>query len=196
MSSPETALIPLKTLGHIPVLVEKMKFVDADFRGRPVADNLGGGIFPSFESAFEYASRDQRAEYNFRASLPFLMLAEITNPNAPAREQILRVKIERGEGFSPRSVEGHHGVSTNYADLFHIVIENVGSPDIFDRGLAWVDTEVQPPHFSFTLLGHNHGWVKDMDQSLEYMLLRTHKVLNDLTNGMPLSAGTEMRLLK
>lgn len=184
MSSPDTNIIPFEALGDIPVLVEKMKFVDADHRGRPIADTLGGGDFPSFERAFEYASTDQSVEYNFRASLPLLMLAEITNPRAPAREQILRVKVQHGEGFSPRSVERHHGVSTDYANFFHIAVKDVGSADIFDRGLAWIQSHVVPPRFSFTLLGHPQGWAKNMDENLKGMLKRTHSVLNDLVVGM------------
>jgi len=184
MTSPDSAIIPFEALGDIPVIVEKMKFVDADPRGRPIADTLGGGDFPSFKSAFEYASTDQSVEYNFRASLQFLMFAEITNPRAPAREQILRVKVQRGEGFSPRSVDGHHGVSTDYANFFHIIVETVGSFDIFDRGLAWIQTEMVPPRFSFTLMGHSQGWAKNMDEDLKGMLKRSHSVLNDLVAGM------------
>ena len=75
-------------------------------------------------------------------------------------------------------------MSTDYANFFHIIVETVGSFDIFDRGLAWIQTEMVPPRFSFTLMGHSQGWAKNMDEDLKGMLKRSHSVLNDLVAGM------------
>ena len=181
--SADTRIVPIEATHAIPVLVQKLRFDGENLYHHPNTTELGGGAFQSFEGAFEYAASDQTKNYYFEAILPYIIDAELRRLHGVSTE-ILQVTVEQNTGYSPRSVEGHHAVSTNYADMFTIAVVNAGSPQILDRGLAWVDVNEKPAHFGFTVLGSERGWPKSLDADLKLMLKRTSIVLNDLVVGM------------
>ena len=182
--SAETRIIPIEASHARRVVVTRNTFFGEDFRGAPNVNVLGEEVFDSFEKAFQFAATEQTINHDFETDLSFPIRAELSGAPRSGNE-LLIVEIGRRRGVSPRSVKGHHGVSTDYDTFFHIIIKQVGSPSTFDRGLAWFDTTIyHKPKFKFTVLGHKTGWQSNLLPELEGMLGRTNDVLQDLFTGM------------
>jgi hypothetical protein len=193
--NPDNRIIPIEASHPRAVIVTRHIFDGTNCFGKPNSHRLSEDLFYSFEDAFRFASEDQTVNHHFETYLRFPIHANLIDSESGSNE-LLTVEIGGIRGISPRSVKGHHGVSTDHETFFHIIVEEVGSHDVFDRGLAWVDTTYPIPHFKFTVLGHEMGWQSNLQQELEGILKRTNEVLHDLVTGMDAGEMTSQYLLK
>jgi len=89
-------------------------------------------------------------------------------------------------GSVPRSIDGHHGVSTDYKTFFNLIV-NVGLREdpVFDRGCVWIDVfNPKSPRLSVTLIPNKYE-PEQLKERFAVMTERVVEVFRDILNSEP-----------
>lgn len=182
----ENRLIPvdvkdLETQGMISV--QRLRVTGANTFGRPDVEEAGEEYFMTLESALEWSMKSPEYAHLYNIPLPQLELsAELDGPRGVKGMETLIVKQGNMIGESPRSVEGHHAVSTDYQNFFNLVIHlEPGQGPIFDRGVVWVDlADNSSPHALMFQINAGIHTRSELEGEILQMLVRANTVMNDL----------------
>jgi len=168
------------------IAVQRSRVMGANYLGCPSVEGVDEQYFTNLASALEWSAESPEYSHHFTIPLPELELsAELRGPRRVKDGEMLTVRHNGKIAESPRSVEGHHAVSTDYEDLLDLIIHlepNQGS--LFDRGVVWVDlSDNNSPH---TLKFHINAGVHtsgEIEVGILQMLVRVNHVLDDLAKG-------------
>lgn len=176
------------------VTVERMRLSGANYFGRPIAEEVNGPRgFSNFDEMLSYMNEYPQYSYAVKVPLPALeMKAGIRQPRLKDRpyEERLLVKVGDKVFESPRTVEGHHSISTDFKTHFDICINlGVDQGVLFDRGLAWISMDINSNtnrlnHLVFNFNAGIHT-KEELETGMSKLGQRVNEVLNDLLNGTP-----------
>ena len=184
-SRKETRIIPieLKELetGN-DILVERVRVANANRFGRPQVDNVEDKTFRNFKEAIEWSLESPEYSHSFNIPLQELKLSARFSGDRRGIGETLKVIFDDKVGESPRNVDEHHGVSTDYENFFLLVI-NLGcnQSTLFDRGLAWLDLSNDKihPNLKFNINAGIHTG-DELKEGMIQLLNRVNRTLNDL----------------
>ncbi|MBI4058302.1 hypothetical protein HY408_00900 [Candidatus Gottesmanbacteria bacterium] len=181
--TPEAGFISLEGDPQSKIKVVRYLSTGETSLGRPVGQPEEYKFFPSYVDALDWVAEGTHYNHHFEIRQPYRIYAYLTGVPRVSDEQLI-VRLFHNWGISPRSVAGHHAVSTDYDTFTTIIIENVGDEQLFDRGLAWLNvTNPDQPILSFNLLGGVRNLPGDLVQGFNKMIDRVNEVLVDLGRG-------------
>lgn len=162
--------------------VNRLRVTGANQFGRPQAEEAGEQEFSNLLDAFRWSSKAPEYSHHFSTDIPKLDLrAQLTGPRISGPE-MLAVNSNGKTGVSPRAVENHHAVSTDYTTFFNLIIYlDASQGPIFDRGVVWVEIPqlTESPVLSFTINAGIHT-AEELEKETLKMYVRVGQVLNDL----------------
>lgn len=121
-------------------------------------------------------------DYTHSVELPWetRVAAELVEDEESGSEKLVLNALGK-KGIVPRSVDRHHGVSTNYKTFFNLVI-HVGQRDdpVFDRGVIWINvSSPDSPKLSLTLMPNEYT-VDQLKEQFSRMTERVLEVFGDI----------------
>lgn len=139
------------------IRVHRTKLAGANRFGRPYGTDHGSRNFGTLEEASQWIC-DGNNQFTHQLEFPFETKISARVIGDPWGEQQVALDVSGRKSTIPRSVDGHHGVSTDN-ETFTKLIFYVGerSDPFLDRGIAWLDvTDPARPRLEMTLLANSY----------------------------------------
>lgn len=163
--------------------VTRVRVSGANVLGRPFVVPVATNYFDSSQEALEWVQQAPEYSHNFEVPFPQQIAARLAGPRRSTDERLILYSSEK-QGESPRTVQDHHGVSTDYETFFDLCINlNPNQHILFDRGLTWINLEEDTPTLKFNILPGLRS-TEEMHAGIIQMLFRVNNVLNDLLSGL------------
>ncbi len=162
------------------------QFVEVNQWGRPTSVDLDTQPFTGAESGKVLETIAGEPDLNHELVLPLpgkRISARLLGE--PSVDELVIVQLDGRQGISPRSVDGHHGISADENGVQTINISiNPRDDKLLDRGLVWLHV-AQPdePVLSFIVLAGQHS-VEELKDGLETIAQKGGRILSDLVSGM------------
>lgn len=178
-----------KELNNLNISVSRCRVVEANRFGRPTIEMVDEHTFQNFEEALKWSTESPGHMHSYEILLRGIKLSAELNGDKHSFNEKLTVSTPTRTGESPRSVNAHHGVSTDYENFFDIIIHLKNEQStLFDRGVVWIklgmNNKEANPTLKFNLNAGIHT-SEELEEEISQMLQRVNQVTNDLLNGMP-----------
>ena len=185
--SPEDESVPLdakELLKSANIRVTQTRITGVNQFGRPKGEFLEERIFETFQKAFEWNCQNSQYLHNFQYPVPTLQIAaRLIGVSGSEDEKLVVYSRAEKPGVTPRSVAGHHSVSTNGHEVSSINIELLPNQhSLFERGLAWFILEEEVPSLMVSVKPGATEPYK-LQAGFLRMTARVVSVLDDLTKG-------------
>ncbi len=184
----ETGIIPVKLEELVPgnvISIIRLRVAGGNQWGRPQAETIEDNTFSDFKEAIKWSSESPEYSHSFEIPLPVSKLSARLSGDRGGSGEKLIVFFEDRVVESPRSVDKHHGVSTDYETFFNIIIHlDHKQSTLFDRGVVWVDLSNNnaKPNLTFHINAGVHT-EDELKQGILQMFDKVDKTLNDLVRG-------------
>ncbi len=178
-----TELKELESTGNIKV--EQLRVVSANQFGRPQVEIIGEKEFNNFREAIEWSSKSPEYSYSYNIPMIGTKISARLSGDRSGHDETLTLTYNERIGESPRSIDEHHGVSTDYDNFFNLIFKlGHHQTALFDRGVAWIklSDDKTPPILSFNIHSGIHK-EQELRDGIYQMLQRVNKILNDLSQG-------------
>ena len=118
------------------VEVTRLEIVGYNHLGRPSAEEIESQTFYNLEEALVWIMEGTKYTHSIELPWETKVSAKLEDDERDRGERLILTALGK-TGTAPRSVEGHHGVSTDHETFFNIVVY-VGQREdpIFDRGVV------------------------------------------------------------
>ena len=183
--SPEGNIVPvdikeLESNGNITVT--RFRISGASRFGKPEGEIESKKTFQDAVKALTWNLESPEYAHKFEIPLPNLDLSAYLIGDQRSRDEKLVVHSNDKTGISPRSVAGHHSVSTDYTSFFYLNLDLEPSQStLFDRGVVRLGLGDSPGFiFNINPGKHTEG---ELVEGMEKMLLRVNRVTSDLLSG-------------
>lgn len=183
--SPEGNIVPvdikeLESNGNITVT--RFRISGANRFGKPEGEIESKQTFQDAAKALNWSLESPEYAHKFEIPLPNLDLSAYLIGEQRSGDEKLVVSGYGRVGESPRTVDDHHSVSTDYTSFFYLDIKlELSQSTLFDRGVVWLGLGDSPGFIFHTNPGkHTEG---ELVEGIGKMLLRINRVTSDLLSG-------------
>ncbi len=154
---------------------------------RPEFDYGEQRQFESLEEALNWMQEGGDSWHRIEAVFPGFEIGARLVGDQRSDGQLLIIETGEIQGVSPRSIDDHHGVSTDYENFFNIVIKLGSDYDLdplFDRSIAHINIEGENDlRLSFTMKGGDFSG-EELLEGFVRLQNRVEKVMNSLISGI------------
>lgn len=162
------------------VEITRLEIVRHNRFGRPLDQEIESQTFSNLEDAFEWIIKGQNYTHSIQLPWGTEVSAKLEDDEKNGGERLVLNAF--GEtGSASRSVEGHHGVSTDYETFFNLVVTVGQRKDpVFDRGVVWVNVfDPHSPKLSVTLMPNKYN-PEQLRDNFARMTERVVEVFRDI----------------
>jgi len=175
-----TDIKEIEPIGKIEIT--RIRISGANMFGKPEGEIEDKRTFQSPGVALDWTRESPGYSHRFEIPLPDMGLSAYLIGEQGSRDEKLVVSKNDNIRISPRSVAGHHSVSTDYQSFFYLNIQLESRQSaLFDRGIVWVGLG-DSPGLIFHINPGKHT-KEELVEGINKMLQRVKTVTNDLLSG-------------